>query len=99
MKNKKGLMGTIILSVILATIIIIAFLYYQLKTTGLTFSAGNIEVNLNYNEQDSNNLTSLNNSTIPSNSTDSNLTITEENLSTQEYLEKEYILLNENNNS
>lgn len=50
MKNKRGLIGAIILSIFLLFAIIIGVIYFQIKTHGLTISTGNVVINIDYNE-------------------------------------------------
>ena len=49
MRNKRGILGAIFLAVFLVLFSIIALLYYQIKTSGVTISTGNIVLQIKYN--------------------------------------------------
>jgi hypothetical protein len=52
MKSKKGLLGTIILSLLVFVVILSSFVYFQLRTDGLRFATGSVVINIDYNESD-----------------------------------------------
>jgi hypothetical protein len=48
MNSKRGLLGTIIIAVVLAVLMIGAFLYFQVRTNGIQFKTGNFVFNIKY---------------------------------------------------
>jgi len=48
--NNKALLGTIFLILAIFIILILLFGYFKIRTTGLQLSAGNIIINIKYND-------------------------------------------------
>lgn len=78
MYNKRGILGTIFLAIILAFLIIGLFLYFQIRTKGIEFTTGNFVFNINYKNQEEQPASDLNqNATIvevPENKSEDNST-------------------------
>ena len=82
MKNKRGILGAIFLVVAIILFLIGAFFYHQIKTNGLIISTGKFIINIGYN--DSNAPPNLREIIIPEqsapNSTESNITVEDNNI-------------------
>lgn len=71
MKNKRAILGTIFLIIVIILFIMGAFIYYQIKTSGLTVSTGKVTINIAYNNSPEK--TETNNSKSKSNETAENI--------------------------
>jgi hypothetical protein len=47
--NKKGLLGTIILGIVIILAIVGALIYFQLKNEGVQLSSGDFQIDIKYN--------------------------------------------------
>ncbi len=84
MKNKRAILGTIFLAIILALLMLGGLIYLQIRINGLEFHIGNILINLKYSPkeiQESNNISGneeiINNE---NNESELNLSLIEDNL-------------------
>lgn len=70
MRNKRGIIGTILLAIILAGFILLGLLYLKIRISGLDFRIGNVVLNIEYSPINNTGNSALNennetNQTIP----------------------------------
>lgn len=84
MKNKRAILGTIFLAIILALLMLGGLIYLQIRINGLEFHVGNILINLKYSPkeiQENNNISENEEIIInENNESELNLSLIEDNL-------------------
>jgi uncharacterized membrane protein len=106
-KNKRGLIGIVLLSVALVIIIIFGLIYFQVRTNGIQLKTGNIIIDINYQKKGDIQTSPEPNNSISQiditprdetqeNETEDNLALELDNLSAQT---ENLIIEQENNNS
>ena len=81
MKEKKGLFGIIIIGAILVVVLLMAFLYFLIKNTGLTITKGDVVVEIGAVIEENNDNVQNNDEVSFSNQLNENTTLQEiENL-------------------
>ena len=94
MRNKRGIIGTILLAIILTGFILLGLLYLKIRMNGLDFRIGNVVLNIEYSP-----INNTDNSTLIENNK-TNQTIPVINPTLKNYSEnfsENYLIIDENN--